>query len=138
LLLSLLVFYKGAEPEFGIATGLLAMIILDIIYHAVFGVALNLAEADIGHVIIDTLVAIAFVAIAITANRIYPLWIAALQLVALSAHLVREVANQISPIAYAILYILPSYFQIVALSLGLYLHIRRRKKLGNYRAWRRF
>ena len=57
-------------------------------------------------------------------------------MVAASAHAVRYLTDVVSPIAYAILVIGPSYFQLFFMLVGLIRHIRREKKHGEYRNWR--
>lgn len=77
-----------------------------------------------------------FVFVALQANRVYTLWIAALQLLVLLAHVARGLADQISPISYTILAFAPGYFQLCLLAGGLFLHTKRRRRFGGYRDWR--
>lgn len=84
----------------------------------------------------DLTAAIAFLVIAVNANRNYPLSIAAFQLVSVAAHLAREMLEAMTPIAYAILVIGPTHFITIILAIGLIRHVRRRKRFGEYRDWR--
>ncbi|MDA9918626.1 hypothetical protein N9D37_01945, partial [Erythrobacter sp.] len=88
------------------------------------------------YIAIDIIACVAFVLIALNANRNYPLWLAGFQVVALAAHMVRGLVDSVSPLAYAILVIGPSYFQLILMLVGLIRHIRREKKHGEYRDWR--
>ncbi len=96
----------------------------------------RLVSTDFFHAGLDVFLLVALVPIALHANRSYPLWIAALQVVATLAHLARGLFDQIAPIAYAILFVAPSYFQIILLAAGIVLHIRRQRRHGSYRSWR--
>lgn len=128
---------KGGAPERATALVILGMFAADRCYHLVLNRDVMLASVDLFHAALDLVAAIALVVIALRANRMYTLWIAGLQLIALSAHLAREMTEGMSPIAYAILYILPSYFQILALALGLLMHRKRLALYGPYRGWRK-
>lgn len=128
---------KGGGPERATALVILGMFTADRCYHLILHKGVTLASVDIFHAGLDLAATIALVVIALRANRMYTLWIAGLQLIALSAHLAREMTEAMSPIAYAILYILPSYFQISVLALGLLMHRKRLGLYGPYREWRR-
>lgn len=136
VILALLAWFRGGGPEKMCAGVLLAMFCLDRVYRAVFGSSVNLESADIWYAVLDAGVLVAFVAIALRANRFYPLLLAGFQLVAVKAHLVRELVESVSPIAYFILYVGPSYFQILIVGVGIGMHIRRSKRFGSYRDWR--
>ena len=127
--------WKGAGPERAVASVMLGILVSDRIYHLLFGNVINLMSIDVGHAVIDLAAMIAFIVIALRSNRMYTLWIAALQLVAFNAHLAREMTQAMTPIAYAILYVAPSYFQLVVQGLGLWAHRRRVARYGPYRSW---
>jgi len=86
---------------------------------------------------IDLLAGFAFVAVALQANRNYPLWIAGFQLVAIASHGVRAVVDTVSPIAYAIMVVGPSYCQLLLIMGGFVRHALRTRRFGPYRDWRR-
>ena len=126
---------KGAGPERAVAATLLAMALADRIYH---GLAPH-ASAVLWHFLLDFAASLALVGVGLFANRIYTLWIGSFQIIALSAHLVRFVATEEQwTLAFTILYILPSYFQIGLLLLGTHLHARRVRRFGQYRSWKSF
>lgn len=77
-----------------------------------------------------------WIMVALYANRNYPLWIAGMQVLAMSAHLARGISEAISPVAYATMVIAPGYFQLIFLAIGLTRHVRRKRKYGRYRDWR--
>jgi len=129
-------WYRGGEPERASAGTMLAMLIVDRAYHVVFDASVTLSTTDIWHFTLDLGVLAAFGAIALQANRFYPLVLAGLQLVAVNAHLVRSFVEAISPIAYFGLYVVPSYFQLIVIAVGISLHARRYNRFGPYRDWR--
>lgn len=85
---------------------------------------------------VDVVAAVTFIAIALKANRNYPLWIAGFQLVSLGAYLVKAVAPDVSQLALVILIIGPSYCQLLVLFGGFVRHLRRERRFGPYRDWR--
>lgn len=129
--------FKGGGPERAISITLIAIfVVTDTIYHALTDNSFSAHQVDIFHASNDLLAGVLLILIALHANRIYPMWIASFQLLAALAHVARELADQISPIAYVIMVSVPSYFQIGILAGGVILHIRRRRLFGRYRDWR--
>ena len=127
---------SGAEPE-RILAGLLAgMIGTDLAYHNLLEGAAFAPGSDIMHLGIDLTALAVSVAVALLANRLYPLWFAAFQLIALMAHFANEMAPGVARLAYGIMYIGPSYFQIMLLAGGIWFHRRRVRRHGPYRSWR--
>ncbi len=128
----------GAGPERALTGLLVGMSISDAANHALFEVGARFMTVDTGHVIIDLAALAVSLAVAISANRMYPLWFAAFQLIAVFAHIARELAHDTAALAYQILFIGPSYCQIIILALGIWLHRRRVRQYGPYRSWRTF
>ncbi|MEL6486211.1 MAG: hypothetical protein AAFQ13_03585 [Pseudomonadota bacterium] len=128
---------RGAGPERAIAA--VWMILFEgipRIYRGFWDAGHQLEQIDLFYALIDTATCVAFVAIALNANRNYPLIIAALQVLAVAAHLARGLIETISPIAYATMVIAPSWLQLAVLGLGLVRHIQRQRQYGPYREWR--
>lgn len=115
---------------------LLAMLVLDRAYHLVLPDGLTWSRTDVGHLLIDSVCACLFVAVALRANRMYPLCLAGLQLVALISHLEHLLSPAVSRAAYHSLMVLPSYLQMLALGLGILNHLGRIRKFGPYPDWR--
>lgn len=88
------------------------------------------------YVALDIVAGIGFVAVALNANRNYPLWVAGFQLVAISAHAVKVLVDTVSPLAYLILASGPSYCQLALILGGFVRHRMRLRTFGPYRAWR--
>lgn len=127
----------GGAPE-RISTGLFVLLFtLPLSAVAYIGDGpLMFGESSIVYVALDTIALALFLFIALYANRNYPLWVTGFQVVALAAHMVRGIVDVITPLAYAIMVISPSYFQLIFMAVGLILHIRRKKRYGDYRDWR--
>ena len=124
---------KGSGPERAVAVTLLGMALLDRVYHELYPHSL----AILWHFSLEVLVTIMLVGIGLFANRTYTLWIGSFQIIALSAHLVRFVAgDEVLTLAFQVMYILPSYFQIALLFLGTHQHARRVHRYGPYRSWK--
>lgn len=85
---------------------------------------------------LDVAAMIAFVVIALNANRNYPLWVAGFQLVAMGAHAARSLVDAVSPFAYLVLSIGPSYCQLLVIFVGFLRHMQRERRFGPYREWR--
>lgn len=137
ILLALAMWRWGGGPERAVAVifvGLFTIPNIAVDWFVGGGTALN--EAGVFYASLDIVAALAFIVVALYANRNYPLWIAGFQLVAASAHAVRFMVEAVTPLAHAIMVIGPSYFQLMFMAAGLIRHVRRREKFGEYRDWR--
>ncbi len=127
----------GRGPERAIAaTWLIVFEVMERVYRASFGEGFQFTTIDMWLATSDCLAAVFWIAIAVNANRNYPLWIAGLQVLALTAHVARGLADVISPISYAVMVTIPGWMQLFILAIGLGRHIRREKLFGPYREWR--
>lgn len=135
-LLALAAWRVGGGPERALAATLLAMAGSDQLYHLAFEGLRFVPAAPTIHLAIDLAALSATLVVALLANRIYPLWFAAFQLIAVFAHVANDVAPGVASLAYRILYVGPSYFQIILLAGGIWLHRRRTRRHGPYRSWR--
>lgn len=126
----------GAAPERSCAAVLIAMQGVDAAYHIIAGRGAFYHSVDIGHLAIDGFAAVSLLAIALYANRIYPLWMAAFQLISVLAHFARETSAAVAGLAYAYLGYGPFYLELFVLMVGIALHARRIRRRGIYRSWR--
>ncbi len=127
----------GGAPERAIAaTWMILFEGVSRVYRGIWGEGYQLEQVDLFYGSIDGLVCVIWVAIAVHANRNYPLLIAALQVLVVAAHLARGLIESISPIAYATMVIAPGWLQLMVLCVGLLRHIQRQKRYGPYRDWR--
>lgn len=136
LIVTVLAIRKGGGPERAAAWTILSMFMLDRVNHWGFGSGITLLSVDLVHATLDFFAAVFLVVIALRANRMYTLWIAGFQLISLSSHVARELTGAMSPLAYLIMAVFPSYLQILTLGLGLWSHRRRLQQRGPYKDWR--
>lgn len=137
LVLGLAMWRYGAGPERALGAVFAVLVIMPAQIGRQIGPEANMfGELGWLYVAFDSLAAGAFMVIALNANRNYPMWIAALQLVAMSAHVVRSFVDAVSPMAYAILAVGPSYCQLALLLGGFVRHRLRSRRFGRYRDWR--
>ena len=130
-------FVWGGGPERAVAaTWLIVFEIAGRIRRALLDGGAQLSDVDIYIASADVVAGICWIGIALYANRNYTMWIAAMQVLAISAHVARGLAEAISPIGYVIMVVAPGWFQLFFLAGGLILHIRRKRRLGPYRDWR--
>lgn len=84
---------------------------------------------------IDAALLAALLAIALKANRFWPLWVAAIQCLALAAHAARAFDADILPLAYWWIVGKLSYPMLVLLIIGTERHHRRRRHGRRDPAW---
>ena len=142
LALALLAWTRGSAPERWCAGVLLAMVTILRLYRLL---ALPTLPGNVisGYIAVNTvflltdgLALLTLIAVALRANRFYPLWIAGFQLTAVMTHLASGLMSSQLPFAYATLNIAPFYFMIITLVVGLIAHLRRVRLWGPYPSWR--
>ncbi|WP_095012866.1 hypothetical protein [Tsuneonella mangrovi] len=136
-LVALAAWRWGGGPERALAGILVWFKVADIFNHALFG-GIAVDRVQTGHLVIDIVGTLVAVPVALYANRIYPLWFAALQVIALMAHLAKDMVQQISLLAYSMMYVIPSYLQTFLLAGAIWAHYRRVRRYGPYPSWRSF
>lgn len=137
-LLIIWAIWQGAAPERAVAAVFGGILGLDRAYHALLATGWFWDGVDLGHVIIDAFGLLALVAIALRANRFYPICLASIQLFTLIAHVARSLMRDVELGAYGVLIVAPSYLLIVVFAAGLVLHRRRVRTHGPYRSWQTF
>jgi hypothetical protein len=83
------------------------------------------AGVEIGDLIVDITVLLAFVAIALRSDRFWPLWVAGLQLTLSMSHLFKAIQPSLIPIAYAAAERFWSYPTLVIIAAGAWRQHRR-------------
>jgi hypothetical protein len=138
LLVGLAMLRWGGGPERAIAVMFTGVMMLPLIMFRIWATTGSMMFGSLApiYVALDVVALAGFVMIALNANRNYPLWIAGFQIVAVGAHLVRGLIDTISPMAYVLLAVGPSYCQLALMLAGLLRHRARCRKFGSYRDWR--
>lgn len=138
LLMGLAMLRWGGGPERAIAVMFTGVLMLPLIAFRLAMTSGTMMLGDLApiYIALDAIALAGFVLIALNANRNYPLWIAGFQMVAVGAHLVKGLVDVVSPLAYVLLAVGPSYFQLVLMLAGLLRHRRRLRRYGPYRDWR--
>jgi hypothetical protein len=127
---------KGAVPEkigaaiFTIASVLSTALVSD------RGVRFGSLEA--GVFAVDVAVLLALLALALRAERFWPLWALALHLIETAGHTVKLVDPLVIPRAYAFVLALWSYPMLLLLVAGTWNHQRRLAKFGVDKSWSSF
>lgn len=137
LLLSICAILWGARPErFAIGIWLLFLEVPTLMYREVLENQMFVTGVDVYLAAADALAGLAWITLALFANRSYTLWIAGAQLLAVGAHISRALIESISPISYLFMVIAPGWLILLAMSIGFTRHILRKRKFGEYRDWR--
>ena len=89
----------GGEPERWIGLFILSGVIADPLLHQFLQV--RFAKVDPTHLLIDSISFIAFLAMSLRANRFWPLWMTAFQLLSLGAHGAKAMNLSIHPVVYS-------------------------------------
>jgi len=124
----------GAEPERRGATTLFAVLLLSLIRSEVIG--FDIRFMDVTGLAIDLAAFLIFGRMALHAWRIWPIWAASLQLLAVFAHAVRVLEIDMDPLAYGMMRSGPTYFVSIALLMGTLFQIRLTRAGVNRPCWR--
>ncbi|WP_226636171.1 hypothetical protein [Novosphingobium profundi] len=127
----------GARPERIVARLLLAMVVLHQGYHLVVGGAIVLAGVDVGHVVIDLALLVALGVVALYANRVYPLWLTAAQLISVFSYAYRYLdgEGELGRGPYDVMATLPFYLCVLFAWVGFVRHVLRQRRHGDYPSW---
>jgi hypothetical protein len=126
---------KGDEPERLVAIVFGTAFLIDFPNHFFFGDP-TWFEVNPGHFVIDSWMLLTFTWVALKANRGWPLWISALQLIVVMAHVTKLFEIDEARRSYAVLTEAPGLIQYVTLIIGTYAHAARQGRIGPYAAWR--
>ncbi len=125
---------RGGPPEKLAAAIIVSGVMAGAAYHLGFGPS-GFAHVDPVHLILDGIELVAIMGLALRANRMWPLWAAAAQLICVSGHVAMFTVPGMQR-AYWAMTQLPQYIQLLALVLGAVAHARRSDRIGPYRSWR--
>ncbi|MEM6475158.1 MAG: hypothetical protein AAF687_03230 [Pseudomonadota bacterium] len=126
----------GAPERAAIAIWCVCFELPTLVYRDIIGLDFRLTGVDTFLAAKDIAAGMLWVALALYANRNYPLWIAGVQLLAIGAHMAQGLIDSISPVGFMVLVVAPGWLQLCAMGIGFTRHILRKRKYGQYRDWR--
>ena len=134
LLVVALAVTRGGQPERWCAAIIAAEMTIDLLILLAVGPR-SFGEFDISRILLDGIAAALLIAVALRANRIYPLAIAAAQLVALIGSVVALLAVDGMAQAFWAMTQMPLFLQLALLAGGTLAHRLRLAKIGQYNCW---
>jgi hypothetical protein len=137
LLCSALLFAarKGDEPERTVAIIFLAAFLFDTVNHLLFGDP-TWFEVNPGHFVIDLWTFLTLTWVALKANRGWPLWVSATQLIVVIAHFAKLFEVDQARRSYWAMTQVPTWLQLAVLIMGTTAHVVRQRRIGVYAPWR--
>ena len=124
---------RGGAPER--ITGWLLILASVLTPLATQGLSVRYIEAEAGVFIVDLALLVALTIIALKADRMWPLVLAAMQLDATAVHILKLFDADLIRITYALMIAMWSYPMLVILAIGTVRHRRRMARFGEDRAW---
>lgn len=94
-------------------------------------------QVEIAVLLVDGVLLCALAAVALRADRAWPLFVAGLQLTTIGAHLIKFFDANMIPVTYAVMIAMWSYPMLIALAAGTWRHQRRLRVHGYDLAWTR-
>jgi hypothetical protein len=88
--------------------------------------------------LVDTAMLVTIVALALYADRFWPLWLAAFQVIQVVAHVPELLIPQLLPTAYGLIISVWAYPMLVILAIGTWRHRQRIKLFGKDASWSSF
>lgn len=126
-------FARGGEPEkAGISIIAVGSVLSNLLVSAR---PLRFSHVETGIFAVDLLALAAFAVLAVRAERYWPLWIAALQLIGTAGHAVKMVDSHVIRLVYAFIMAFWTYPMLMLVVLGAWRHQRRLARFGVDRSW---
>lgn len=135
LLLLALALSRGGQPERRIAIAFNALFFLSALADATFG-ASQFVKVALTNFFLDCLSLVALLLVALRANRWWPLWASALQLIVVVAHIAKAAEIRGMAGVYWGMTTIPTYIQFIILLAGIRTHVLRIQEIGRYPDWR--
>ena len=133
-MIALFAAVEGGHPERWATATIVGGILLDLLIQAVIGPR-PFGHFDLSRMVIDLIQFTLLLIIALRANRIYPLGLAAAQLLALVGSLAVLFSSDGWSQAYWAMTQMPVLLQLSILAGGLWAHRRRVSRIGKYNNW---
>ena len=128
-------FLGGAPERIGAAIIAIGSVLS---LEAVSGPIGRFASVEVGVFLVDVAALVAFLVLALRAERFWPLWVAAFQVIGTAGHAVKLVDPAVIPRAYAFILALWTYGMLLAVVLGTWNHRRRLARNGADPSWSTF
>jgi hypothetical protein len=128
--------WRGGGPE---KVGASIIGIGSILSEALVSAApIRFSGVEMGVFAVDVATLVACVALALVAERFWPLWVAALQLIGTAGHAVKLVDASIIRLAYAIILAFWTYPMLLLIVVGTHRHQVRLARAGGDKSWSTF
>jgi hypothetical protein len=127
--------WRGGAPERIVGALMPIAFIGTVAFQSQFPVRFH--GVELGIFIVDCALLIALLAVALRAERYWPIWMTGLQAVAVAAHLATMV-SPVMPIAYALMLSFWTFPMMAILVAGTWRHRRRMAVRGADRSWSSF
>jgi hypothetical protein len=95
------------------------------------------SDVETGVLLVDAGLFLGLLAVAVRAERFWPLWMTALQGIAVAGHGAKAVNPHVIPFTYAVLLAFWAYPMMALLAAATWRHQQRLKKFGTDRSWTR-
>jgi hypothetical protein len=125
--------WKGGPPERLGAAVLIAMAVVQIAAHQLIPGRFD--NVDPAGFTVDLMGFVGMTVIALYADRIWPLWTAALQLLACAAHVVRLLSIEVEPLVYGTMKSGATFVVLFLLMIGTAMHQYRVRRHGADPSW---
>ena len=125
LIVTVYAFARGGWPEKASVSVFVTMLVLDQAFHLVIGFPVSELLVRRWHFALDAAGLILILAIALRADRIWTLWLASTQILAVIGHLLKPLDTTIFLRIEAIAIRVPTWMAICLIAIGTYLHAQR-------------
>ena len=125
LLVALFALTKGGRPERHVAIILCGMFLANLAHAGIFGRWTDYGTTPWFRIVLDTTGFALILAVALRADRWWPLWVSGVQLLAVLAHLLRVIDASLPPLVYAVMERWPFWIAIAITGIGTLLYHRR-------------
>jgi hypothetical protein len=129
------VWHGGPPERVGAAIYVAGVLLTQL---AASGAAGRYASVEAGILVVDAAMLLALLGLALHAERFWPLWVTALHGISTAGHVVKLVAPEVIPWAYAFALAFWSYPMLLLLVLGTWQHRKRLARHGADKSWSTF
>ena len=130
---TLLSWWRGGAPERAMATCFALGFIATLTSYSSLPVRFTTVETAVA--MVDVVMLIVILAIAMKADRLWPMLVAGLQLDIVMVHALKAIDADVMRSIYAIMMTVWAYPQLILLVIGIARHRSRLRKLGSDQSW---